>query len=178
MAAEDLQTSDHGGSPEVLRSKTRFTVQKELGRGSFGVVCLCLDHENKDRVVTLKTISFSETDFELCNQKNLKDKNQKKNAADPHLVDRNAGANQNRQPKKNSVLFFALKEASVLKELKNRYIVRYYDSFLEKSNLQIVMEYCPNGDLCQLLKSKGRLNESVRRSHRYSDCSILSESLN
>ncbi len=54
----------------------------------------------------------------------------------------------------------ALNEAKILQALKSPYIVGYHDSFIENEKLCIVMEYCENGDLAQLLKARhGRLLE-------------------
>jgi serine/threonine protein kinase len=36
----------------------------------------------------------------------------------------------------------AAKEASLLAKLDNRYIVKYYESFVSKAKLNIIMEYC------------------------------------
>ena len=41
----------------------------------------------------------------------------------------------------------AKNEAKILKQLDCKYIVKYYDSFEENNTLNIVMEYCQNGDL-------------------------------
>ncbi len=41
----------------------------------------------------------------------------------------------------------ALNEATILSKLDNPYVVKYYDSFIDKTILCIVMEYCENGDL-------------------------------
>lgn len=38
-------------------------------------------------------------------------------------------------------------EARILKSLNHRYVVRYFDSFLEAGKLHIVMEYCSGGRL-------------------------------
>lgn len=51
-------------------------------------------------------------------------------------------------------------EVNILKELNHEHIVKYYQHFLEKknSNLYIIMEYCPGGDLASVLadiKQKG-----------------------
>lgn len=47
----------------------------------------------------------------------------------------------------------ALNEVKVLSKLEHPNIVKYYDSFIEKSFLNIIMEYCECGDLAQYLKS-------------------------
>ena len=46
-------------------------------------------------------------------------------------------------------------EAKILSSVRSNYIVRYYESFEEENNLNIVMEYCDGGDLSQFItKSK------------------------
>ena len=56
-------------------------------------------------------------------------------------------------------------EAKIISLIKSKYVVKYYESFLEEGNLNIVMEYCDNGDLCNYLnkqKNKSRpLNEDL-----------------
>ena len=46
----------------------------------------------------------------------------------------------------------ALNEARILQSLTSPYIVSYHSSFIENEKLCIVMEFCENGDLAQLLK--------------------------
>jgi len=46
----------------------------------------------------------------------------------------------------------AVHEATILAKINSPYIVKYYDSFTEKSNINIIMEYCENGDLGLYLK--------------------------
>ena len=43
-------------------------------------------------------------------------------------------------------------EIEVLRKLDSPYIVKYHDSFVEKSWLCIVMDYCPEGDLQNKIK--------------------------
>ena len=38
-------------------------------------------------------------------------------------------------------------ESDILKKIKSKYVVQYYDSFEEENKLNIVMEYCECGDL-------------------------------
>ena len=45
-------------------------------------------------------------------------------------------------------------EAKILSLIKSNYVVKYYESFIEKEDLNIVMEYCNNGDLCNFLKNQ------------------------
>ena len=53
-------------------------------------------------------------------------------------------------------------EAKLLSLIKSNYVVRYYESFLENQDLNIVMEYCDNGDLCAYIsKQKTPLKEDL-----------------
>jgi len=53
-------------------------------------------------------------------------------------------------------------EAKILSLIKSNYVVKYYDSFFENEDLNIVMEYCDNGDLCNYLsKQKQPLKEDL-----------------
>ena len=45
-------------------------------------------------------------------------------------------------------------EAKLLSLIKSNYVVKYYESFLEGEDLNIVMEYCDNGDLCKFLSEQ------------------------
>eukprot|EP00826_Nyctotherus_ovalis_P011483 TRINITY_DN12989_c0_g3_i2.p1 TRINITY_DN12989_c0_g3~~TRINITY_DN12989_c0_g3_i2.p1 ORF type:complete len:278 (-),score=72.14 TRINITY_DN12989_c0_g3_i2:1129-1962(-) len=47
-----------------------------------------------------------------------------------------------------------LNEVKILSEMDSPYIVGYYESFIENETLCIIMEYCENGDLAQLLSQK------------------------
>jgi NIMA (never in mitosis gene a)-related kinase len=47
----------------------------------------------------------------------------------------------------------AINEVTILSKLDNPYIVKYYDSFIEKNFLNIIMEFCEGGDLHSHLKS-------------------------
>jgi NIMA (never in mitosis gene a)-related kinase len=53
-------------------------------------------------------------------------------------------------------------EVNLLRELKHKHIVRYYDRIVDRANtcLYIIMEYCEGGDLASYiknLKTKGYL---------------------
>ena len=45
-------------------------------------------------------------------------------------------------------------EADILKKIKSKYVVQYYDSFEEDNNLYIVMEYCECGDLNDFIEKQ------------------------
>ena len=40
-----------------------------------------------------------------------------------------------------------------MRKLGSPYVIKYYESFTEKDNLNIIMEYCEGGDLNQCIKS-------------------------
>jgi NIMA (never in mitosis gene a)-related kinase 1/4/5 len=46
----------------------------------------------------------------------------------------------------------AINEVNILSKMESPYIVKYYDSFIEKNYLNIIMEYCEGGDLYNLIK--------------------------
>jgi NIMA (never in mitosis gene a)-related kinase len=46
----------------------------------------------------------------------------------------------------------AVHEATILSKIDSPYIVKYYDSFTDKQVINIIMEYCENGDLGIYLK--------------------------
>jgi serine/threonine protein kinase len=43
------------------------------------------------------------------------------------------------------------KEAEILNEINDQYIVKYYDSFRDNNCFKIVMEYCDNSDLSKFI---------------------------
>ena len=45
-------------------------------------------------------------------------------------------------------------ESDILKSINSKYVVKYYDSFEEENNLNIVMEYCESGDLNDFIESQ------------------------
>ena len=47
--------------------------------------------------------------------------------------------------------FEAVNECKIMASLKSKYIVKYYDSFIDKTTLNIIMEHCNGGDLQQYL---------------------------
>ena len=49
-----------------------------------------------------------------------------------------------------------------MNKLNNAYVVHFYDSFQQRNKLNIVMEYCENGDLGQYLKRQ--MGRSLRES--------------
>lgn len=48
----------------------------------------------------------------------------------------------------------ALNEVQILASLRHAFIVKYYDSFLDHNNLNIIMEYCEGGDLENFMKKQ------------------------
>jgi serine/threonine protein kinase len=45
-------------------------------------------------------------------------------------------------------------KSEILKKIKSKYVVKYYDSFEEEDKLNIVMEYCECGDLSEFIDSQ------------------------
>lgn len=48
----------------------------------------------------------------------------------------------------------AIKEVNILASLNSPFIVKYYDSFIDDSKLNIVMEFAERGNLCDKLQSQ------------------------
>ena len=46
----------------------------------------------------------------------------------------------------------AINEVNILSKLEHPHIVKYYDSFIDKQYLNIIMEFCEGGDLANFLK--------------------------
>jgi NIMA (never in mitosis gene a)-related kinase len=60
----------------------------------------------------------------------------------------------------------ALGEIDVMARMDSPFIVKYYDSFIQKNNkVNIVMEYCEHGDLHQLLRK--RRDPTDESKHKY-----------
>jgi NIMA (never in mitosis gene a)-related kinase len=53
------------------------------------------------------------------------------------------------------------KESNILSSLNNSYIVKYYDSFVESNNLNIIMEYCDGGDLSNYLNIQKKTGKTM-----------------
>ena len=51
--------------------------------------------------------------------------------------------------KKESVV-----EATIMSKISCQYVVRYYDSFVKKDSINIIMEYCECGDVGKYLKKQ------------------------
>ena len=45
-------------------------------------------------------------------------------------------------------------EATILSKINYEYVVKYFDSYCTDSSINIVMEYCQNGDLGKFLKKQ------------------------
>ena len=48
----------------------------------------------------------------------------------------------------------AINEVTILSKMDNPFIVKYYDSFIEKNTLNIVMEFCDGGDISGYIRSQ------------------------
>jgi len=85
-------------------------------------------------------------------------------------------------PKKNALQ--AMEEISILGSLSSPFIVEYIDSFVSATKVNIIMEYCENGDLQTYLLNKLKERCSVfNRSYNLEDlytnllrCALLAQS--
>ena len=103
-----------------------YIIEKELGKGTYGVVYK-VRNKNDNNIYVIKQISL-----------------------------RGLTKNQKNEVKQ---------ESEILKKIKSKYVVKYYDSFEEEDKLNIVMEYCESGDLNDFIenqkKTKVLLKEEV-----------------
>ena len=76
---------------------------------------------------------------------------------------------KNDEDKANSVL----NEIKIHRSLVNEHICKYEHSFEDKDNVYIVMEYCPDGTLLNLLKKRKRLEEIEIRFYMYQVLKVL-----
>ena len=104
--------------------KSRYDLEKKIGKGSFGRVFRAFDKEEKKKVA-IKIVSI-----------NKKNKTEIKGA---------------------------LNEVRILASITSKYIVNYYEAFVNPSQTQlwIVMEYMPGGDLCHLINSLKKKNKKL-----------------
>lgn len=54
--------------------------------------------------------------------------------------------------KENGTQDYVKQEIKIQKELSNRYVLKLYWAFEDKSNVYLVLEYAPNGSLYRYLK--------------------------
>ena len=60
----------------------------------------------------------------------------------------------------NNQLKYALSEINILKKCSHPFIIKLHFSFQTPSNLYLIIDYCPKGDLSLLLQIKKNLNEN------------------
>ena len=96
-----------------------YTIIKELGKGTYGVVYKAKKN-NDNNIYVIKQISLE-------------------------------GLNQSQ---KNEVKL----ESKILKSIKSKYVVKYYESFEEDNKLNIVMEFCECGDLNDFIEKQKKTN--------------------
>jgi hypothetical protein len=58
---------------------------------------------------------------------------------------------------------YAIAECKILKEIRHPFIIPLFWAFQTPKNLFIVYEFCPYGDLTNVLKAKGKLSEAEAR---------------
>lgn len=59
----------------------------------------------------------------------------------------------------------AINEVTILSQMDSPFVVRYYDSFIAKDSLHIIMEFCNRGDLQALVKKAKEKELTCLREH-------------
>ena len=113
-----------------------FHILSTLGQGSYGLVY------KVERLVLNKT--------NIDNKNSKKQKKKKKKVYVMKQI-------QLQQMTKEEQ-YDAVNECKIMASLSNKYIVKYYDSFIDKTTLNIIMEYCNKGDLQQYLSNHSKRN--------------------
>lgn len=63
----------------------------------------------------------------------------------------------------NNQVKYAVSEASIMKALDHPYILSLIFNFQTPSNLYMAVEYCPNGDLSEILDEYSLLDEDISK---------------
>ncbi|OMJ91581.1 hypothetical protein SteCoe_5839 [Stentor coeruleus] len=64
---------------------------------------------------------------------------------------------------KKKQLKYAISEIKIMKRLNHPFILKLHYAFQDPKNVYMILEYCPNGDLLNLIQKKGRLDEQTSR---------------
>ena len=102
-----------------------YKIEKQLGKGSYGVV-FKVTKKNDKNIYVIKQIPLAGLAEKQISEVKL--------------------------------------EAKILSSIKSKYVVKYYDSFEEKNNLNIVMEYCDGGDLNDYIESQKKTGHLLKES--------------
>ena len=68
-------------------------------------------------------------------------------------------------------------EVNILKRCNSRNIVRYYEDFFENNCIEIIMEYCPNGDLYNVIRNQKNSRQFFPTAEVYDWCKQLAQGL-
>ena len=68
-------------------------------------------------------------------------------------------------------------EVNILKRCNSRNIVRYYEDFFENNCIEIIMEYCPNGDLYNVIRNQKTSRQFFPTAEVYDWCKQLAQGL-
>lgn len=58
---------------------------------------------------------------------------------------------------RQNILRYAMTERKILSTINHPFVVRLHYAFQSSEKLYLVMQYCPGGDLLQLVKKRGKL---------------------
>ena len=66
---------------------------------------------------------------------------------------------------RQQILRYCLTERKILSTINHPFVVKLYFAFQTSEKLYLVMQYCPGGDILQLIKKKGPLKEETVRKY-------------
>lgn len=64
---------------------------------------------------------------------------------------------------KQKQLKYAISEIKIMKRLQHPFILTLHYAFQEPNNIYLILDYCPNGDLLDLIQRKRKLDEQTAR---------------
>ena len=56
-----------------------------------------------------------------------------------------------------------MKESIILSKLNNEHLVKYFNSFMENNNFNIIMEFCEGLDLRKFINGRKKLNKPLKK---------------
>lgn len=145
----------------IVADWSMFKKETELGEGSYGTVykvkCLrtsILSSDSGQRIDTGQTNQTMRRKLNIraegVNMASSDSKKVRTLLADQFYVIK--VIDTSKQSKENAIE--ALMEIDLMARLDSHFIVGYFDSFIEDTKINIVMEYCHHSDLCSHIKKQ------------------------